>query len=253
MPGIKPGIFYVVIRSRALETVSGFVDHDFYRVFRLTDGMLRCADIFLQGTFRFNLWIADHLADALLDLAFGFIGKAGDFVFRAAHGAYPSIGSGLTHGGITAGRAAGSMVRGGNQALPRGLILQGGDSIAANPHRPTFMESPMKQHISKADVTTSFDAAKHAIADGFDNGLTAMRDETNELKAMASQSAAHAADTISQGIRNAGEEADILLNAAGKQATALQKMMVEELRVHPLRSLGIAAAIGLLAGYVSRR
>lgn len=111
----------------------------------------------------------------------------------------------------------------------------------------------MKPHISKADVTTSYDAAKHAIADGFDNRLTAMRDETTELKAMASQSAAKVADTVSQGIKSAGEEADVILNAAGKQATALQKMLVEELRVHPLRSLGIAAAIGLLAGYISRR
>ena len=105
----------------------------------------------------------------------------------------------------------------------------------------------------KTDVLNTVDTAKHAMTDSFSNGLDVVRDEALELKAMAAQGASDAANSVTKGIKLAEKEADIILDAAKQQAAALQKLMTEELRTHPLRSLGIAAAIGLVAGYMSNR
>ena len=111
----------------------------------------------------------------------------------------------------------------------------------------------MTQQSLRTDVLKSVDAAQNAVADGLANGLDAVRAEAGELKAMAAQGASDAVDIVAKGINSAEREADIILDAAKQQGAALQKLLTEELRVHPLRSLGIAAAIGLAAGYLTRR
>ncbi|OYU50472.1 MAG: hypothetical protein CFE31_02645 [Rhizobiales bacterium PAR1] len=111
----------------------------------------------------------------------------------------------------------------------------------------------MAEQNLRTDVLASVETAKHALTDSLANGMDVVRTEADHLKAKASQGADDATAAVTKGIKNAGEEADIILEAAKQQAAALQKLMAEELRTHPLRALGIAAAIGLVAGYVTSR
>ena len=111
----------------------------------------------------------------------------------------------------------------------------------------------MTQTGIRADVLNSVEAAKHTISDGVNTGMEAVRSEADHLKAMASEGAAMVATTVAEGIKSATKEKDIILDAARQQGDALQKIIAVELREHPIRSLGIAAVIGLVAGYLSNR
>jgi ElaB/YqjD/DUF883 family membrane-anchored ribosome-binding protein len=109
-----------------------------------------------------------------------------------------------------------------------------------------------KQDI-RTDVQNSVETAKHAISDGVRNGMDAVRSEAGEIKAMAAHGADVVSDAVTQGIKSAAAEKDVILDAARQQGDALQKLIAAELKNHPIRSLGIAAAIGLMAGYLSSR
>ena len=111
----------------------------------------------------------------------------------------------------------------------------------------------MTEQSLRTDVLNSVETAKHALTDSLANGFDAVRTEADQIKIKAAQGATDAADAVAKGIKSAGDEADIILDAAKQQSAALQKLVAEELRTHPLRSLGIAAAIGLVAGYVTSR
>lgn len=111
----------------------------------------------------------------------------------------------------------------------------------------------MTQHNIRTDVLNSVDSAKHAISDRVSSGMDAVRSEAEEIRDMAAQGASAVSDAVALGIKNASAEKDIILDAARQQGDALQKLIAGELRTHPLRSLGIAAAVGLVAGYLSSR
>jgi ElaB/YqjD/DUF883 family membrane-anchored ribosome-binding protein len=114
-------------------------------------------------------------------------------------------------------------------------------------------EMTMAEKSLNTDVRTSVEAARVAVMDGIAHGMDAVRNEAGELRSMAAHGAANASDAVASGIRSANAEADVILDAAKQQGAALQKLIGTELRVHPLRSIGIAAAIGLIVGLLSRR
>lgn len=111
----------------------------------------------------------------------------------------------------------------------------------------------MAQPSLKTEAIALVDHAKHAAVDSLASGLDAVRNEAGRIETVASQGATELADQVSKGIKSAGAEADVLIDAAKDQATALQKLLADELRVHPMRTLCIAAVAGLLVGYVSSR
>ncbi|WP_439574043.1 glycine zipper domain-containing protein [Phreatobacter sp.] len=54
-------------------------------------------------------------------------------------------------------------------------------------------------------------------------------------------------------LREAGIDPQRVLTAARDQAGEVQEKMAEEVKTNPLRTLGIAAAAGLVVGYLSTR
>lgn len=65
--------------------------------------------------------------------------------------------------------------------------------------------------------------------------------------------ASRAADALSARLKAAGLDADSLGDTAREHAGALQDKLVTELRERPLRTLGLAAAIGVILGMWSSR
>lgn len=58
---------------------------------------------------------------------------------------------------------------------------------------------------------------------------------------------------VGERLKEAGIDPERVLTAARDQAGEVQDKVVEEVKTHPLRTLGIAAAAGLVVGYLSSR
>jgi ElaB/YqjD/DUF883 family membrane-anchored ribosome-binding protein len=54
-------------------------------------------------------------------------------------------------------------------------------------------------------------------------------------------------------LKSAGVDTDVMVDAAKGQASELQRLLSAELQQRPLRALGIAAAIGLVVGFMTAR
>ena len=62
-----------------------------------------------------------------------------------------------------------------------------------------------------------------------------------------------ASHTAGQCMQDVGNDADMLAETAKHQASKLQQMVEEELRDRPVRTLAIAAAVGLVVGLMTTR
>lgn len=111
----------------------------------------------------------------------------------------------------------------------------------------------MTERSLRNEVLKTVDTAKHVVADGLSDGYKAVKSEADYLANKAAHTAHDAADALEKGMKNANDEADIIVEAARQQGVALQKLVAGELRTHPLRTLGIAAAVGLVVGYMTSR
>lgn len=60
-------------------------------------------------------------------------------------------------------------------------------------------------------------------------------------------------ETVTTRLKSVGVDTDQMVTAAKDQATELQRMLGEELRTHPMRTLGIAAAVGVFVGLLTAR
>lgn len=70
----------------------------------------------------------------------------------------------------------------------------------------------------------------------------------------AVESAADEALTnISGKLKSVGVDTDVMKDAAKEQVSDLQKLIADELKARPLRTLGIAAGVGLLVGLLAAR
>ncbi len=54
---------------------------------------------------------------------------------------------------------------------------------------------------------------------------------------------------LKKNLRSFGVDTDQLSEAAGEQVTALQQLLMDEVRARPMRALGWAAAIGVVVGF----
>ncbi|MBL8568122.1 MAG: hypothetical protein JNK84_03460 [Phreatobacter sp.] len=61
------------------------------------------------------------------------------------------------------------------------------------------------------------------------------------------------AANVQEKLKAVGVDTDVMLGAAKDQAGELQKLVADELKTRPLRALGLAAAAGLIVGYLSAR
>lgn len=60
-------------------------------------------------------------------------------------------------------------------------------------------------------------------------------------------------ETVTNRLKSVGVDTDQMVTAAKDQASELQRMLGEELRTHPMRTLGIAAAVGVFVGLLTAR
>ena len=80
-----------------------------------------------------------------------------------------------------------------------------------------------------------------------------VREQAGEMKDTIASGASDLADTVSGHLRSVGVDTDRMVDAAKDQATELQQLIMDEIQERPLRSLGIAAAIGLFVGFIAAR
>jgi ElaB/YqjD/DUF883 family membrane-anchored ribosome-binding protein len=92
------------------------------------------------------------------------------------------------------------------------------------------------------------DNATDAVKTGAEN----MARDASDMADSVKRNAGEFADTVSTRLKTVGVDTDVMVNAAKDQVTGFQKMVEEELQAHPMRSLGIAAAVGLFFGMMSR-
>lgn len=77
--------------------------------------------------------------------------------------------------------------------------------------------------------------------------------EGEKLQDSAIRNAAEIADMVIEKLKSAGLNTDTLVSQAKSQASQLQKSLENEVRDRPLRTLGYAAAAGLILGLVAWR
>ena len=103
--------------------------------------------------------------------------------------------------------------------------------------------------VDTASVAKRAAAAKAEVEDAVERAAAAGAASRDA----AAETAESAAATVAAKLKAAGIDTDVMAEAAKGQASELQRLLAEELRARPLRSLGIAAAIGLIVGLMTAR
>jgi ElaB/YqjD/DUF883 family membrane-anchored ribosome-binding protein len=80
-----------------------------------------------------------------------------------------------------------------------------------------------------------------------------MRKDFDAFSATVTQSAQDAIASVSDRMKAAGFDPDVFAKAAQNKAVRIQDAVADELQARPLRTLGIAAAVGLMVGLLSTR
>lgn len=98
------------------------------------------------------------------------------------------------------------------------------------------VESAKDEALHRASAMS--DSVKRDAADATDNVV---------------RTATELAETVSHKLKAVGVDTDVMANVAKGQASELQRLLSDELRAHPLRALGIAAAVGVFVGLLTTR
>jgi len=80
-----------------------------------------------------------------------------------------------------------------------------------------------------------------------------MANEATQIQDKLSRKASEYGDTINDKLKSAGVDTDKISYVAREQISDLQRLIGDELRQKPFRTIGIAAVIGLVAGLLSSR
>lgn len=95
--------------------------------------------------------------------------------------------------------------------------------------------SPLKQsRTTDDDFADAIDAVKNAASEAMDN-------------------AANATANINEKLKTVGVDAGAMADAAKEQASELQRLLTDELKARPMRTLGVAAAVGFIAALLVTR
>lgn len=97
------------------------------------------------------------------------------------------------------------------------------------------------------------EAASDNLTDRVRKGAETMEKDASELASSVMHGAGELADTVSTKLRTVGVDTDVMATAARDQASELQRMLGDELKAHPMRALGIAAAVGVFVGLMTAR
>jgi ElaB/YqjD/DUF883 family membrane-anchored ribosome-binding protein len=97
------------------------------------------------------------------------------------------------------------------------------------------------------------EAVVENIEDRVRKGAEAIEDNATEMTNTVMRSAGELAETVSSKLMTVGVDTDKMATLAKDQASELQRMIGDELRTHPMRALGIAAAVGVVVGLMTSR
>ncbi|MBY0396848.1 MAG: DUF883 C-terminal domain-containing protein [Thermoleophilia bacterium] len=98
---------------------------------------------------------------------------------------------------------------------------------------------------AQADNVSTFDTIKDTA--GTVAGMA--RDGASD----AADAAADVAQDLSARLKTVGIDTDVMAAAARDRASGLGQIVSDEMQGHPLRTLGLAAAAGLVLGFLSSR
>lgn len=102
-------------------------------------------------------------------------------------------------------------------------------------------------------VIDSVDSASNSARETISDTASDVRENIAEMGASVSRTTQDALTNVSQRMRDVGVDPDALAETARKQASKLQEAVEEELRERPVRTLAIAAAVGLVVGMMTTR
>jgi ElaB/YqjD/DUF883 family membrane-anchored ribosome-binding protein len=99
----------------------------------------------------------------------------------------------------------------------------------------------------------TFEDQKSRAGAAIQSATSNVKQEATDLQSSISRGASDVAENVSSKLKSIGVDTDVMVDMAKDKATDLQKLLMSELKDRPMRSLGIAAAVGLLFGYMSSR
>jgi ElaB/YqjD/DUF883 family membrane-anchored ribosome-binding protein len=80
-----------------------------------------------------------------------------------------------------------------------------------------------------------------------------LTERSTQVKDAISRGAGELVDTVSTKLNAYGVDTDAVTQTVKEQSIKLRDLIGDELRSRPVRALGIAAGIGLVIGFMSRR
>lgn len=87
-----------------------------------------------------------------------------------------------------------------------------------------------------------------------DDGMDDMMADAEAVASTATASGGRQDNaSVQEKLKSVGVDTDVMASAAKDQASELQRLLTDELRIHPMRTLGVAAAVGLFVGLMSGR
>lgn len=105
----------------------------------------------------------------------------------------------------------------------------------------------------KSRTIAAVQSTKDDAANKIYEASSTMKQEASNLQESVTKGATELAQNVSERLKSVGVDTDVIASAAKDRASELQKLISDELHARPLRSLGIAAAIGVLFGIMTAR
>lgn len=115
---------------------------------------------------------------------------------------------------------------------------------------------------AKADNDTTFEAASEAAESigeraraGADvaDALSEAGRKASAVSEAAGEAAADIAQDLNARLKSVGIDTDVMAGAAKDQLGGLRQLVADEMQSRPLRTLGLAAAAGIVLGFLSSR
>lgn len=115
------------------------------------------------------------------------------------------------------------------------------------------MEFDMNENITSKRAMDKAEAIKDDVVGRVKSGVKTAEHDASEFGETIARNASDIAENVSSKLKTVGVDTDVITNLAKEQASELQRMIGDELRAHPMRSLGIAAAVGVFVGLLTTR
>jgi ElaB/YqjD/DUF883 family membrane-anchored ribosome-binding protein len=100
---------------------------------------------------------------------------------------------------------------------------------------------------------SKLEASAADLTDRVKKGAETIEQDASEVADNVKRSASDMAETVATKLKTVGVDTEKMANVAKDQASELQRMIGDELKAHPMRALGIAAAVGVFVGLLSSR